>query len=225
MAAVAAQDISERILAANPVLEAFGNSKTVRNNNSSRFGKWMKIRFHRIDENRIEMIGCHTDHYLLEKARLVSHDPEERSFHIFYQLLASSDTALKEELSLASKTTEDFSFLSASSDSAGVIDDTAEFDVTKGAFKKMGFEDKTVKEILIILSGLLHLGNVDFVDMEDDDQVHASETCTADLNTCALLLGLQSPDRLAKALSTKERVIQRETIASPLTAVQSSSAR
>jgi myosin heavy subunit len=80
--------VADRIMAASPVLEAFGNAKTLRNNNSSRFGKWMVIEF---SARSYKIVGCKNDNYLLEKSRVVSQDEGERNFHIFYQLLLGSN--------------------------------------------------------------------------------------------------------------------------------------
>ena len=112
--------IEEKIVRANPILEAFGNAMTVRNNNSSRFGKWMKLNFDFAatttstgagGANIPPMVGCHTDHFLLEKSRLISHSSGERSFHVFYQLLrGEAPDLLSEEYGLDPKP-ESYSYL------------------------------------------------------------------------------------------------------------------
>ena len=84
--------VADRIMAASPVLEAFGNAKTLRNNNSSRFGKWMVIQFSARD---CSIVGCTNTNYLLEKSRVVQQDKGERNFHIFYQLLLGAPEHVK----------------------------------------------------------------------------------------------------------------------------------
>ena len=107
-------NVEQRILLANPILEAFGNAKTVRNNNSSRFGKYVEIFF----DNRSSICGASNTNYLLEKSRVVMQAPNERNYHVFYQLIAGIELqndfckALKKALKL--KDAEEFNFLNQS---------------------------------------------------------------------------------------------------------------
>jgi myosin heavy subunit len=94
----AAGSIESRILDANPVLEAFGNAKTTRNNNSSRFGKFIEIHFS--DKNSV--VGGYISHYLLEKSRICGQSMDERNYHIFYQLCAGAPDKLRDQLKLGS---------------------------------------------------------------------------------------------------------------------------
>lgn len=97
--------LEQKLLNANPILEAFGNAKTTRNNNSSRFGKFIEIHF----DSKCKVAGGYISHYLLERARVVSQSPEERNYHIFYQLLAGAPEHLKQQLQLG--TPDDFRYL------------------------------------------------------------------------------------------------------------------
>ncbi|XP_039598383.1 unconventional myosin-VI-like, partial [Polypterus senegalus] len=92
------QDIDERIVEANPLLEAFGNAKTVRNNNSSRFGKFVEIHFN--EKNSV--VGGFVSHYLLEKSRICVQSKEERNYHIFYRLCAGASEDIREKFHLNS---------------------------------------------------------------------------------------------------------------------------
>lgn len=88
--------IEQKILDANPVLEAFGNAKTTRNNNSSRFGKFMEVHF----DKSLHVAGGHISHYLLEKSRICSPQGDERSYHIFYMMMAGAPESLRKQLGL-----------------------------------------------------------------------------------------------------------------------------
>ncbi len=130
-------NIEDRILATNPVLESFGNSKTSRNNNSSRFCKWIQINYsfpnnHETSSQQPYMVGAQITQYLLEKTRVVIHAPDERNYHIFYQLCASG------ELDIQPAASYRYLRYSKNMKIAG-IDDKAEFDITKQSMKALGF--------------------------------------------------------------------------------------
>jgi myosin-6 len=102
---IEAGPLEQKLLNANPILEAFGNAKTTRNNNSSRFGKFIEIHF----DGKCRVAGGYISHYLLERARVVSQSTDERNYHIFYQLCAGAPEDLRQKLQLG--TPDDFRYL------------------------------------------------------------------------------------------------------------------
>lgn len=147
--------LDEKLLHANPILEAFGNAQTVKNNNSSRFGKFIKISF---DQTGI-MNGAKIDHYLLEKGRVTNHDCNERSFHIFYYLIKGASSEMRKELCL--KNIDEYQYLAGVKSLAG-IDDAARFLEICQALKIMGIPQAIIDEIWKVLSVILLLGNLKF---------------------------------------------------------------
>src|SRR6195952_1568835 len=112
-------NLSQQILRANPILEAFGNAQTVRNNNSSRFGKFIRIEFSRTGT----ISGAFIDWYLLEKSRVVRLNAHERNYHVFYQLLQGANQDLKNSLLMPGMDVEDFAYTRRGNDTiAGVSD-------------------------------------------------------------------------------------------------------
>ena len=119
-------ETEEKILATNPIMEAFGNAKTTRNDNSSRFGKYIEIMF----DDKTNIIGAKIRTYLLERSRLVFQPLKERNYHIFYQLVAGASSSEREELSL--QQVEDIHYLNqGSSPNIEGVDDKAEFEALK----------------------------------------------------------------------------------------------
>lgn len=136
-------EIEEAVLSTNPILEAFGNSKTTRNDNSSRFGKYIEILFSKPKENgSVQIIGAKIRTYLLERSRLIFQLSTERNYHIFYQLCAGAPAAEKKELGLGSW--DAYGYLSQGG--MGVIhgvDDVAEFQATQKALSIVGISVST----------------------------------------------------------------------------------
>ena len=160
------KNVEERILSANPVLEAFGNATTNRNNNSSRFGKWMQIHF----SSSAKIIGCSNTSYLLEKTRVVHQDSGERNFHIFYLLVKGASADMLEELRLT-KDPSAFKYMNQSGKvDADGIDDTAWFNELNDSFHSLGFDDTEVDGIYKCIAGILLLGNITFESADGDDE-------------------------------------------------------
>ena len=152
-------NLSQQILRANPILEAFGNAQTVRNNNSSRFGKFIRIEFARSGH----ITGASIDWYLLEKSRVVKPNLHERNYHIFYQLLQGSDPKTRERLLLSDLQIEDFAYTKDGNDSIAGVSDVEEWNSLIEAFHIMNFSEDDQMCILRTIAAVLHLGNVSIV--------------------------------------------------------------
>ncbi|XP_044259516.1 myosin heavy chain 95F isoform X1 [Tribolium madens] len=217
--------IEQKILDANPVLEAFGNAKTTRNNNSSRFGKFMEVHF---DKN-FHVAGGHISHYLLEKSRICSPQGDERSYHIFYMMMAGAPEGLRQKLALTKP--DDFNYLksgctryfttaanekkltpgqkSADHSKNGplkdiLIDDVADFVTLDGALSRLGLTDSDRFEIYSTVAAVLHLGNIQFEDNPEDTRggCRVSPTKAKSLEIASGLLGID-PTELRQALEAR----------------------
>lgn len=158
---VSGHDMQQKILETNPILEGFGNAKTVRNDNSSRFGKWIEIQF---DVNNGGILGASINSYLLEKSRLVHQSEDERNYHIFYQLCVAAevDPALQ-EFNVTDAT--QYYYLNQSEDpctKVDSIDDLQEWNDTMNAFDKIGVSQEIREQIINVLTLVLTVGNVTF---------------------------------------------------------------
>ncbi|OKP09681.1 Myosin type-2 heavy chain 1 [Penicillium subrubescens] len=149
-------NLSQQILRANPILEAFGNAQTVRNHNSSRFGKFIRIEFSRSGQ----ICGAWIDWYLLEKSRVVKPNSNERNYHIFYQLLQGADRSTRERLLLQDLQIEDFAYTKDGNDSIVGVSDRDEWNSLIEAFHVMNFSEEDQLCILRTIAAVLHLGNV-----------------------------------------------------------------
>ena len=217
--------LGPQLLQATSVLESFGNAKTVTNHNSSRFGKWIDVKF-----RQGSICGGELVSYLLERTRVIGQAPGERNFHIFYQVcdafLASGDSIIKkaeEEISFIKsmklKSVEQYNFLSGDSLIDG-IDDGWQLIETLLAMEQIGFSLQQRKALLSVIGGILELGNV---------TPHADPEGTAaipmvSLESAASLLGLDEKE-LGKALMFRSVIIGADETDIPLSITQSKEAR
>eukprot|EP01031_Cornospumella_fuschlensis_P031847 gene31847-38508_t len=164
--------LEAQILAANPILEAFGNAKTLRNNNSSRFGKLITVNF----DQKGAIIGGGIINYLLEKSRVVFQTPGERNYHIFYQLLSASETdqALTNSLKLQAPDLFHFTSQSGVSHVDGISDDK-DFEDMKNSMSILKFSPDIQNEVFRIVAGVLHFGNVKFA---VEKRANAEDACS-----------------------------------------------
>ncbi|XP_035446713.1 myosin-VIIa isoform X1 [Spodoptera frugiperda] len=207
--------IEQQILEANPILEAFGNAKTVRNDNSSRFGKYIDIHFN----NSGVIEGAKIEQYLLEKSRIVSQGAEERNYHVFYCLLAGLSKEEKKKLELTEPS--EYRYLSGGGSlTCEGRDDAAEFADIRSAMKVLLFTEPEIWEILKLLAAVLHTGNIKY-EATVVDNLDATEIIEqANVRRVATLLGVPMQS-LIDALTRKTLFAHGETVISTLSKTQS----
>ncbi|XP_067932052.1 unconventional myosin-Ie-like isoform X2 [Watersipora subatra] len=186
------QKVKDVILESNPLLEAFGNAKTVRNNNSSRFGKYVEIQFSRGGEP----IGGKISNFLLEKSRVVGQNATERGFHIFYQICAGADATVRESLGI---TEPSYYFYLNQSGSYKVdgMDDRTEYQDTLRAMNVMGMSSDVQESVVSLVAGILHIGNIGFVENGNYAAIRDAEY----LSFPSYLLGITEEQLQNKLLS------------------------
>jgi myosin-5 len=201
--------IEKRILASNPVMESLGNSKTTRNDNSSRFGKYIEIAFNK----RRQIKGAKMRTFLLEKSRVVHQAATERNYHIFYQLCAASDEWVGTELELGAA--DQFFLLNQGGEpSISQVDDAEEFNETKEAMATLGITSDAQQLIFRVLASLLHLGNVELL-ATDDGEGATVPKADFHLSAAAQLLGVELAE-LVQWITHRKIVLNREEIIKPL---------
>jgi len=189
-------DLESRILAANPLLESFGNAKTTRNNNSSRFGKFVELHFNR---NSL-VIGAHIIHYLLEKSRIIDQTSEERNYQVFYRMCRGSPKTMRDALSIAEDCSQ-YSFLKNSClTPVPFLDDVKEFAVMEKSMTDIGLDPKEKSNIFRITAAVLHIGNIEFEEVADGCKPSAESEASA--SGVAAMLGLDR-DALMEAIAYK----------------------
>uniref|UniRef100_A0A3Q3KAQ7 Myosin XVAb n=1 Tax=Monopterus albus TaxID=43700 RepID=A0A3Q3KAQ7_MONAL len=203
------RNVTQQILEAMPLLESFGNAKTVRNDNSSRFGKYTQLYMEGV------ISGAITSQYLLEKSRVVFQAKYERNYHIFYEMLAGLPP--KEKSSLYLQEAETYYYLNQGGDcTIEGKDDGEDFRRLLGAMDILCFTPEEKNSIYRLLSSVLHLGNVYFQPHQAEDQEVASVVSAQEIRVVAELLQV-SPDGLQKSVTFKLTDTVREKIYTPLT--------
>ncbi|KAF7669609.1 hypothetical protein LDENG_00170630 [Lucifuga dentata] len=207
-----------QILEAAPLLESFGNAKTVRNDNSSRFGKYIEVF---LEEGEIS--GAITSQYLLEKSRIVFQAKDERNYHIFYEMLAGLPSQQKQAFYLQGA--ETYYYLNQGGD-CGITgkNDAEDFLHLRAAMEILHFTSDDQSAIFRVLSSILHLGNVYFKRYESDGQEVASVVSAQEIRVVAELLHV-SPEGLQKAITHKVMETMRDKIYTPLTVESAVDAR
>lgn len=212
----AISETEEQILATNPIMEAFGNAKTTRNDNSSRFGKYIEIMF----DAKTNIIGAKIRTYLLERSRLVFQPLKERNYHIFYQLVAGATDSERQSLSLLP--VEEFEYLNqGNAPIIDGVDDKAEFDATRNSLTTIGVSQDVQGDIFRILAALLHLGNVKITATRTESSLSSSEPSL--VKACEML-GIDAPE-FAKWIVKKQLITRGEKITSNLTQQQATVVR
>ncbi|KAJ4932119.1 hypothetical protein JOQ06_010548 [Pogonophryne albipinna] len=191
-------ELEKQLLQANPILEAFGNAKTVKNDNSSRFGKFIRINF---DVNGY-IVGANIETYLLEKSRAIRQAKDERTFHLFYYLLTGAGDKLREELLLENY--NNYRFLSNGNVTIPGQQDKDLFTETLDAFKIMSIPEDELIGLLKVVSSVLQLGNMSFKKERHTDQASMPDNTAA--QKVSHLMGMNVTDFTRAILSPRIKV-------------------
>ncbi|XP_068786791.1 unconventional myosin-VIIa isoform X2 [Struthio camelus] len=216
LAAISGQHswIEQQVLEANPILEAFGNAKTIRNDNSSRFGKYIDIHFNK----RGAIEGAKIEQYLLEKSRVCRQAQDERNYHVFYCMLRGMTTEQKKKLGLGKAT--DYNYLAMGNcTTCDGRDDSKEYANIRSAMKVLMFTDTENWEISKLLAAILHMGNLQY-EARTYDNLDACEVVqSASLITAASLLEVD-PQDVMNCLTSRTIITRGETVSTPLSMEQ-----
>lgn len=210
-------ETERQILATNPILESFGNAKTTRNDNSSRFGKYIEIQF----DSKISIIGAKIRTYLLERSRLIFQPESERNYHVFYQMCSGLSANEKKDLRIGEM--KDYHYLNQGGHfTIPGVDDAEEFNITKDALETIGIVKETQWEIFKLCASLLHIGNIQ-IGGNDKSGASISDSDESLINVCELLQINQADFR--KWLIKKQIITRNDKIISNLNPTQATGVR
>ncbi|XP_077914707.1 unconventional myosin-VIIa [Halichoerus grypus] len=216
LAAISGQHswIEQQVLEATPILEAFGNAKTIRNDNSSRFGKYIDIHFNK----RGAIEGAKIEQYLLEKSRVCRQASDERNYHVFYCMLEGMSADQKKKLGLGQAS--DYNYLAMGNCiTCEGREDSQEYANIRSAMKVLMFTDTENWEISKLLAAILHLGNLQY-EARTFENLDACEVLfSPSLATAASLLEVNPPD-LMNCLTSRTLITRGETVSTPLSREQ-----
>ncbi|XP_021250654.1 unconventional myosin-VIIb [Numida meleagris] len=221
LAAISGQHswIEQQILEANPILEAFGNAKTIRNDNSSRFGKYIDIYF---NHNGV-IEGARIEQFLLEKSRVCRQAPEERNYHIFYCMLMGMNLEQKKMLNLG--TASEYTFLTMGNcTSCDSRNDAKEYAHIRSAMKILMFSDSEHWDISKLLAAILHLGNVEFEAAVYDNLDCSDVMDSPHFSIATKLLEVDSSE-LQNSLTNLSIIVRGESVSRPLNVAQAADGR
>lgn len=205
----AISSLEDRVLSSNPLLESFGNARTLKNDNSSRFGKFIKIN---IESTTGTIVGASINNYLLEKTRIVNQSEGERNYHIFYQLFSGASDETLESLQLT-QGVEAFKYLGNRPTLKSRRDATSYVE-TMECLSKIGLSNEDSHKVLEMVAAVLHFGNIEFEKDSDSEHAKMTEGCADSFQTACTLFGLEK-EKVSEAMLTKLLTVGGKTIHKP----------
>ncbi|XP_065319016.1 unconventional myosin-Ic-like [Gordionus sp. m RMFG-2023] len=200
--------IRKQLNSSVPILEAFGNAKTIRNDNSSRFGKYMELQFDAMGS----IIGANVTNYLLEKSRTISQSLNERNYHIFYQML-KADKPILDHLNLEANPDKYNAISHGKSAKVSTIDDVKDFKEVHEGLKVCEFSEEEIMDLFGVVAAVLHLGEMEISEVEKTKSKIESTKVLKWISECLKC----SESDLAGAICTKEVKTEKETVYKDLT--------